>query len=1045
MMERPGGIAGMVGWAISRKNIVYVIVAALCVVGVVGLTKMNKDEFPSFTIKQGVVVGVYPGADAKQVEERLTKQLEEILFTVPEISRDDLRSISKDGMCYIYADLTCKVSEKNEVWTRIKQKINEQKPFLPAGVMAVMVLDDFNSLSSLMIALESEDKGYSELHSYAEELCTDLRRIPELAKVQVLGEQDEEIAITVDREKLSAYGISPAALSFSWMGSSIPISGGTYESSASTAPVHVYGNIGAENEIAEKIVYADPDGNVIRLKDIATITRRRADPDEYVDYNGHSCLVLSVEMRPDNNIVAFGKEVDKVLKSFESDLPDSVTLTKITDQPKIVNESILSFLRDILLSMAIVILVMLTLFPMKSALIAGSGVPICIAITIAIMYVCGMDLNTVTLAALIVVLGMIVDNSIITMDGYMGKLNSSSSRPDAAKASLKELFAPTFAATLAISAMMFPIKFLITGYLGEFVKLFPWVIAIAMFVSLIYAVTVVPSLEVKYITSAKSEGDGLIARLQNKFFSALEGGYAKLEASCFRHPVTTITVGVLSVTLAFFLLSRLNIQMMPKAARDFFAIELEVDGGKGLDRTKEVSDSLQRMLLKDNRVTSVTSFIGTGAPRFSGTYAPVTPDKTVAQLIVNTGGAKDTENLIKEYENKREYLFPDAVIRYKQMDYQDVEAPIVITLKGEDRDNLLETADSIRKYMFTMSDELKWIHSSADNIQPSVGIRIDDTEASRLGVDKTLLSLSLSGIFNGQNLGTIWEDDDAIGVNLYTEGVDSEMDYSRIGDQMISTGVPGVSVPLRQIASVEPEWSSRQLERRGGEKTVSIFADMKYGKSQPQAMKKISAYIDSNVRPSLPDDITIEYGGLSKTNKKLAPEITWSLIAAVLILLVFMIFHFKKVSLSVLTLTMSLLCLFGAFFGLWLFNLDFGLTAVLGIVSLIGIIVRNGIVLYEYAEELRFTDGLDVKTAAMQAGARRMKPIFLTSCTTALGVVPMVVGGDLLWQPMGVVICFGIVFSILLIVLIMPVSYWLVFKNQKTEAGKEKGLNLESR
>lgn len=1035
----------MVGWAIDRKGIVYVIVAVLCVVGVIGLAKMNKDEFPSFTIKQGVVVGVYPGADESQVEERLTRKLEEILFTVPEISRDDLRSVSKDGMCYIYADLTCKVSRKNEVWTRIKQKIGEQKPFLPTGVAAVMVLDDFNSLSSMMIALESEDKGYSELQDYADELCTELRRIPELAKVQVLGEQKEEIAITVDREKLSAYGISPAVLSISWMGASIPISGGSYDSSVSNAPIHVYGNIGAENEIAEKIVYSDPQGNIIRLKDIATITRRRADPDEYVDYNGHACLILSVEMRPDNNIVAFGKEVDKVLEPFQASLPDSVTLTKITDQPKIVNGSIHSFLRDILLSMAIVILVMLTLFPMKSALIAGSGVPVCIAVTIAVMYACGMDLNTVTLAALIVVLGMIVDNSIITMDGYMGKLNGSTSRADAAKASIKELFAPTYAATLAISAMMFPIKYLITGYLGEFVRLFPWVIAIAMFISLIYAVTVVPSLEVKYITSAKSEGTGLIARMQNKFFSALESGYAKLEASCFRHPAVTISVGVLSVALAFLLFSRLNIQMMPKAARDFFAVELEVDGGEGLDRTKEVSDSIQRMLLSDSRVASVTSFIGTGAPRFSATYAPVTPDKTVAQLIVNTRGSKETESLIREYENRREHLFPDAIIRYKQMDYQDVEAPIVITLKGDDRDGLLEAADSIRKFMFTMSDELKWVHSSADNIQPSVGIRIDDTEASRLGVDKTLLSLTLSGIFNGQKLGTIWEGNDAIGVNLYTEGVDSEMEYDGIGGQMVSTGVPGVSVPLRQIASFEPEWSCRQLERRGGERSVSIFADMKYGKSQPQAMKRISGYIDSSVRPSLPEGATIEYGGLSKTNKKLAPEITWSLIAAVLILLIFMIFHFRKVSLSVLTLTMSLLCLFGAFFGLWLFNLDFGLTAVLGIVSLIGIIVRNGIVLYEYAEELRFSDGLDVKTAAMQAGARRMKPIFLTSCTTALGVVPMVTGGDLLWQPMGVVICFGIVFSILLIVLIMPISYWIVFRNQKTDVRKDNELNLESK
>ncbi|MGN1211015.1 MAG: efflux RND transporter permease subunit [Candidatus Cryptobacteroides sp.] len=1030
-MKRFRGIAGMVKWAIAQKHIVYTLVSALCLVGIVGLVKMKKDEFPSFTIKQGVVVGVYPGATAEEVENHMTKQLEDVLFSVPEISRDDLRSVSKDGMCYIYADLTCKVSQKNEVWTRIKQKINEQKPFLPTGVLAVMVLDDFNSLSSMMIALESEDKGYPELQEYADRLCTALRRIPDLAKVEILGEQQEEIAIILDREKISAYGIDPSMLTISWQGESIPIPGGTFDSALATTPIHVYGNIGAENEIAEKIVYADHSGNIIRLRDIATITRRYAEPDDFVSYNGHACLILSVEMRPNNNIVAFGKEVDDVLEPFAASLPESVTVSRITDQPKIVNDSIFSFLHDLLLSMIVVILVMLTLFPLKSAIIAGSGVPVCTAITIAIMYICGMDLNTVTLAALIVVLGMIVDNSIITMDGYMDKLNSGMRRVEAACSSIKELFAPTFAATLAISAMLFPIKYLITGYLGDFVRLFPWVIAIAMFVSLIYAVSVVPSLEVKYISSGTPEGKSLVARMQMKFFSWLEKGYAVAERFCFRHPVITISTGVLAVALGFFLFSRLNIQMMPKAARDFFAIELEVEGGHGIDRTKEVSDSLQRMLLRDERVTSVTSFVGTGAPRFTATYAPVTPDKTIAQLIVNTGSSKETESMIKEYENRYEHLFPDVSIRYKQMDYQDVEAPIVITLKGEDRNELICAADSIRKYMSGMDTQLKWVHSSADNIQPSVMITLDDEEASRLGVNKAMLAMTMSAIYNGQNLATVWEEDEAIGVNLYTEGVDADMDYDAIGSQMISTAIPCVSVPLRQVASIQPQWSSRQLERRSGEETVSIFADMKYGKSQPRAMKQITKYIDRNIRPMLPEGAVIEYGGLTKTNEKLGPEIGWSLTAAVLILLLFMIFHFKKVSLSILTLVMSLLCLFGAFLGLWMFNLDFGLTAVLGIVSLIGIIVRNGIVMFEYAEELRFVKGLDVKTAAMEAGARRMKPIFLTSCTTALGVIPMVIGGDLLWQPMGVVICFGIVFSILLIVLIMPVSYWVVFRNQK--------------
>lgn len=1022
----------MVDWAISQKHIVYTLVAAFCAVGIIGLARMNKDEFPSFTIKQGVVVGVYPGATAQEVEDRLTGRLEDCLLGIPEVTRNNLRSVSKDGMCFIYTDLNCPVSEKNEVWGRIKQKINEQKVSLPAGVLAVMVLDDFNSQSSMMIALESSDKGYSELQDYADELCTALRRIPELAKVQVLGTQNEEIAVILDREKLSEYGIDPSVLTLSWQSESLPIPGGTFDSAEATAPIHVWGNLGSENEVAEKIVYADPLGNLIRLKDIATITRRFEAPDDFVSFNGHSCLILSVEMRPNHDIVAFGEKVHKVLDDYSVSLPESVRLSCITDQSKIVGESVFSFLGDLLVSMLLVVLVMLTLFPLKSALIAGTGVPICTAITIAIMYCCRMDLNTVTLAALIVVLGMIVDNSIITMDGYMGKLGDGLDRRSAARSSIKELFAPTFAATLAISAMLFPIKFLITGYLGDFVKLFPWVLAIAMFVSLIYAVTVIPSLELKYIASATPEGDTLVSRLQRRFFNSLQNAYSKAENFCFRHPALTIGTGITVVLLGLFLFTRLNVQMMPKAARDFFAIELEVEGGHGIDRAKEVADSLTVMLKSDSRVESVTSFVGSGAPRFTATYAPITPDKTVAQLIVNTESAKATESIIREYENSNEHIFPDVSIRYKQMDYQDVEAPIVVTLKGNDREELRSYADSIKSFMMGMDRQLKWIHSTADNVQPVFRVELDDYEASRLGVNKAALALSMSGIYGGQPLATVWEGDKPIGVNLYTEGVGPDMNYSQIGSVMVPTAIPGVSVPLRQVASIEPDWTCRNLEKRSGEETISIFADLKYGESQPKAMKRIASYVDSRIIPVLPEGVSVEYGGLTESNRKLRPEIAWSLAAAILILLVFMIFHFKKVSLSILTLLMSLLCLFGAFFGLWLFGLDFGITSVLGLISLIGIIVRNGIVMYEYAEELRFKNGYDVKSAAMEAGARRMKPIFLTSCTTALGVIPMVVGGDLLWQPMAVVIFFGILFSILLIVLIMPVSYWQLFKNDKT-------------
>lgn len=1027
-------ISDIVRGSIRHKKAVYFVVAVLIAFGITGLVKMNKDEFPSFELKNGLIVGVYPGADAAEVEARLTKPLEEVLFSFSEISRENTSSYSKNGICYIYTDLTTPATTKNEVWSKIKLKLDATKQTLPAGVLAVAVMDDFSAVSSLLIALESEDKGYGELKGYADELSYRLREIPDLANVRIVGAQDEEIAVTLDMERISAYGISPSSIMLACQTSSMQPVSGTFSTEYVSSPIRVDNTVASEREIADKIIYSDPSGSVLRLKDVAKIERRVAEPSSIVGYNGNSALVLSVEMRPDNNIVAFGKEVDKVLDSFGKTLPDSVKISKITDQPQVVRMSVVSFIRDLVISMLVVIVVMLMLFPMRSALIASSGLPVCTAVTLAVMYLTGIDLNTVSLAALIVVLGMIVDDSIITMDGYMDKLGKGLSRTDAACASAKELILPMCTSTFAIGLMLFPIKGLISGYLGDFVSTFPWVIAVALFSSLAYAVFVVPSLEVRYIKSHTASGKNFFVRGQTAFFNGMQKGYEVLQSACFRHPKVTILIGVLTVVLGIVMFLNVNVQMMPKAARECFVVEIYLESGSGLDKTKAVSDSLQKILLKDRRVESVTAFVGASSPRFHATYAPQTPSPDFAQFIVNTVSTKATEAVLRDYESKYQHYFTNAIVRFKQMDYQAVSAPVEVKISGSDYAVIQSVADSIKHFMYcNLDDRLQWIHTSGEGTSSFVEVRLDPDESSRLGVNRSMLSLSLAGAFNSLPVATLWEGDVKIPVNLYSKSVSDTMTYDAVSGQMVASSLPGVSVPLRQVADIVPEWRPETYSRTGGVETVTVGADMKYGCSQPDAMKSIKRYIKHEIEPYLPEDVTITYGGLSSMNSDVAPEILLSFICAVGILFIFLLIHFKKISISVLTLVLSSLCLFGSFFGLWVFGLDFGLTSVLGLISVVGIIVRNGILMFEYAEELRFVKGWDVKSASIEAGKRRMRPIFLTSSATALGVLPMIIAGDALWMPMGVVICFGTMLTIVLITLIMPVSYWQLFKNSRQE------------
>lgn len=1026
-MQNKGLTSRLVLGAIKNRNIVDLFLFLLIGLGIVGLVTMNKDEFPTFEIKQGLIAAVYPGADVHQVEEELGKPLEQMLFSMSEISRPQTKVVNKDGMCYIYTDLTVPSSQKTETWSKIKLKIDSFKQTLPPGVLAIVVLDDFSNLTSVLISIEAPDKGYAEMNELARDLSDRLREIPELANASIIGEQSEEFAVIADMDRLSQYGISPSALMLDYQSANLQALGGTFSTDYVSSPVHIAKNVTSEKELAERIIRTSKEGQSLRLGDVAKIERRYKEPSSLISFNGRSAVILSIEMSSENNIVAFGKDVDRVINEFLNEAPESVSITRITDQPKVVGDSVWSFIRDLIISMLVVILVMMLLFPIKSALIASSGVPVCTAIALALMFLTGIYLNTVSLAALIVVLGMIVDDSIITMDGYMDKLGRGMSRLDAAQASAQELFKPMFMATFAISAMFFPILKLIHGYLGDFVSTFPWVITFALMSSLAYAILVVPSLETRFITSPTSESKGIINKFQNVLFRGMQTAYDFVQDKCFKHAGLTILSGVAAIALGLLMFSRMNLQLMPMANRPLFAIEVYLDPDSSIEQTQAVTDSLSRILRKDDRIVSVTEFIGTGTPRFHATYSPILPGPNVAQLIVNTKSNKDTRECLKEYESFYEHYFPNALIRFKQMDYQGVSIPVEVRVFGDDYEQIRAVSDSIKSYMSTL-EMIKWVHSDGDNLIPTINLELKGDEATRLGVNRALMNLSLTSALNGVPISSIREGDVTIPVNLYSQDFQKDATYDNIGNTLVATAIPGQMVPLRQVADVSPGWEPEVLTRINGKQAIVVGADMKYGYSQPTATKAIKEYLS---RTTLPEGVSVEFGGLNSINSSIGPEIIISFFAAVFVLFMFLLFHFKKISLAVLTIVLSSLCLFGAFFGLWIFGLDFSMTAVLGLISLVGIIVRNGIIMFEYAEELRFEKGYSVKDAAQEAGKRRMRPIFLTSCTTALGVLPMIISGDLLWMPMGVVICFGTMLSVFLITLIMPVSYWQIFRKSK--------------
>ena len=1005
----------------KRHGLVMALFLVLMAFGIWSLPQMNKDEFPQFTVRQGLVAALYPGATAEEVEQQVTIPLEDYINSFEAVDKKLTYSISEDGIAYLYVMLRMDYNDP-QTWLKIRDGLPLlQKTKMPAGVLQTVLMDDFGNTSSLLIAVESDQRSPRELEQYVTEVCSHLRTIPEMGKIRILGQQTEEIAVTVDIERLSRYGISPTALQAQMALQGLRTIGGENETQGQLQVVIPYQS---EYELQEQIVWSDPvTGAVVRLRDIASVERRYQTPKQFVEHDDKPCLIINMEMVPGNNIVAFGREVDRQLEEAAALLPPDIRFHRITDQPKVVNDSVLSFLRDIFISILVVIAVMLLLFPLRTALVAATGLPVCTAICIGLMYLTGIELNTVTLAALIFVLGMIVDDSVIVIDGYTNYLTRGHSRWFSANVSTSLLFVPMSLATMAVCGMFFPMTRIITGPMGEFVQLFPWAVLFALVASIFYATWVTPYLAFRYIRVRKPEELNLVERIQNRFFTWLQNAYKRGLQGCFNRPWIVWTLLGGTTLIGLILMANLNLQLLPKAEREFFAVEIHLPDGTTTQESAVVADSLARILRADRRVVSVTAFMGQSSPRFHATYSPQTPAPNFAQLIVNTKSSKATSQILKEYSSRYENYFPNAYARFKQLDYQAVKNPLEVRVQGENWDEMAPLADSIYHFM-VKQPEMQWVHCNYNNVAASTRIVLKADEATRLGITQTMLSVYLREVTRGATITTLYEGSYGVPVVLYTAGAET-MTIDELSALPVPTAIPGVWTPLRQVATLEPGWHHTCLERRNAVRTITVGADLRGSTSQVSAEKKVKQWIETHMT-NLPEGVRITYGGLTEINGLMVPQILWSVVAALAVMLVLLLYHFGKIGLALLTLSSAILCIFGSMLGLWIFGLDISITAVLGIVSLIGIIVRNAIMMYEYAEDARKYKHLNYREAAFQAGLRRMRPVFLTSATTALGVLPMIIAATSLWMPMGVVICFGTLFTLPLTVTILPVVYWKV-------------------
>jgi multidrug efflux pump subunit AcrB len=1017
--------------------VLFIFTSIAVLLGIVALVQMPRDEFPEFKIRQGLIIGIFPGASSHQVEEQLTTKVENYLFRYNSVNRSKTYSVSKENVMVIYVEVSEKEKDPDAFWVKLRHGLNELKSELPSGVLSLTADNDFGNTSALLLAVQSDTKTYKELEDYIKEFENDVRKIPAVSRVKRYGMQNEQISVYIDDAKLTHYGIKPLMVLAALKPANTIAYAGEIDDGKLVYPIHIPPSYKTEQDVANQIVYSDPLGNVVRIKDVAKVVREYDVPDSYIRINGKKCLIVSLEMQNGNNVVHFGEDVGKQIEKFSKSLPPDVKIVTISNIPDSVSRAIAEFMKEFAIAIVAVILVTILLLPRRVALVAASTIPITILITLGLMWVVGMDLQTVSLAGLIIVLGMVVDNAIVIIDNYVEKLDNGISPHDAASQSVTDLFGSVFSATIILISCFVPIIFFMSGMAGDFITSLPLTVTFALFTSLFVAAVIVPLLSYTYIKFG-IKGDAHKGK-KAAFLESLQKFYDSVVEKAFTRKKLIVSIGALSFIIGLIILAITPQQPFPKVERNQFAVEVYLPEGSSLQQTDAVMKDLEELLQKDPRVKVVTSFVGTSSPRFHTLYAPNFPAKNYGQLVVLTVSNDATVEILDEYSVKYANRYPSAEVKWRQLEMTQYKAPIEVRISGDSIQAIKQVSDQVADIL-RQEEGVSWIRTDYKEPLQAIDLEMNKDEASRLGYSNALLGYSLMVGTKGFPVSTLWEGDYPVNVTLKVDKkVKTQPDDIR--NQYATSPFLVFSVPVRQLANLKPGWTEGEIVRRNGVRTITVQADIKRGIYTSTIFDKAKPQIN---KLQLPEGVNIEYGGEAADSIEFLNPFYYSLAVSIVIIFLILMIQFKNIKTSILIMLTMPLSIFGAAFGVFITGYAFSVTAFIGLIGLMGIVVRNGIIYVSYAEELRREHGHSLEEAAIASAKRRMRPIFLTSAAAAVGVIPMITSRSSLWGPLGAVICFGLIFGLVLSLLVIPVLYYLFHRKDfdKVEVNGVNGVEV---
>lgn len=1003
----------LTAFAIQYSRVTVVTLAVIFIMGIFAFLSLSSREDPEITIRTAEVRAFFPGMRASQVENLIADKLEKKIKQIPQVK--NISTTVKNGSTLIKVDLHDRYFNLEPIWQDLRNKLQDVKSDLPDGTQGPFVNDDFGRVAQATVAVWGDGYQYAELEKQATATQESLNDLKGISRIDIHGIQQERVWVEFDPNRLSHYGIQLSQIVQSLKAQNIILPGGSIESKGQKFNIDPTGNFNSVEALRNLQINTIKGQGVVYLQDIAQITRGYVEPPQNpVFYNGHPALILSISMADQYNIKDFGKELTSRLDFLKASLPVGMQMEYVTYQPEIVKAAISTATSNLYQTIIIVLLVVILFLGLRTGLLVGMIVPLSILASLMLMYTLGLDLQRMSIAAIIISLGLLVDNGIVIAEDIRRRIDQGEETKSAAIAASHTLSIPLLTSSLTTILAFMPLM-LAENIVGEFVRTLGWVIMITLLSSWVLSITAVPALCCWFLKPSRHQVVSTPSRYYDVYRSIIN-------AFLSMPKIIIMSIGIL-LLVSIFGLSVVTKQLMPPSDRNQFLIYLDLPAGTHPKETIQATRMLAQWLTSNEiskEVTSHVAYVGYGGPRFFLALSPPEAGDNIAFFVVNTKDLSSVDNAIAKTEQFIADQLPTVRGRVKKMWFGKTETGLVAyRISGTDSQVLQSIADQVES-LFRSVPGTMHVMNDWQNPELRVVVKVDQARARRNDISSEQIAKSLSAYYEGVKITDYREGDQVIPIMLRGLSDRDNLAQLRTLNLLTDSGKP---IPLLQVADFNGEIEPSVIKRYNQMRTVTVM-----GKHKTWQADQLAKHLQDKIKTiELPPGYQIDAGGEVEGSRDANAALFKYLPHCLIVIMILMVLQFNSFRRTVIIMVTIPLVLMGVVVGLLTTGALLSFMAVLGIFSLAGIIVNHAIVLIEKIDEER-ENCPDLKQAILDACLTRFRPIVMTTLTTILGLLPLIFFGGELWYPMGIVIAFGLGVGTILSLGFVPVLYYLLFR-----------------